>query len=161
VVVVGYQAEQIRKALDGMDVRFVFNPEYEAGRQASVRVGLANIYADGEAVMIGLADQPLLNDHDLDEFINSYASGDREKIFIPYFNDIRGNPILIPPPIARQIQYDMKNSNCRKFIDGNPELTIRYKAPNSHFTTDIDTHEDALLFANRPGPGKSPILERE
>jgi molybdenum cofactor cytidylyltransferase len=144
MVIIGHQSKQIREALGGLDVRFIDNPDYKAGQQTSVLLGMSRVRADGDAVMIGLADQPLLNDRDLNGFISSFSRSDRTKIFVPYFEGQRGNPVLLPGKIAQRLKNDPANPTCRKYIDNHPELTHCFAAQNSHFTTDLDTPDDAV-----------------
>ncbi len=138
-VVLGHDEALIRQALDGLDVRLIVNESYLDGQQSSVRRGLNDMTGDGDAVVIALGDQPLLEASDLEAMFAEYAQSCRDKILIPYFDAERGNPIIIPASIARDIKAGSDNPGCRKFIDGNPHLASRFQVSNSHFTTDIDT----------------------
>ena len=144
IVVLGFEAERIRAALHGLRVRCIENPSYAEGQKSSVQCGITNLSGNADAVMIALADQPLLLLEDLEGLIATFASSDRKRILIPFHGDARGNPILIPTAIIQSLKGDTQNLACRKFIEAHPHLTRRYKAPNDHFTTDLDTPADAL-----------------
>lgn len=150
IVVTGFEHERTEAALMGLDLELVYNADYEAGQQSSVAVGLKAMWqmrrpAQTDGVMIALADQILLTSDDLKSFVDHFTTQAQGHILVPYFNEQRGNPILFPTQILGQIRDTDGSPNYRQFIDDNPELVQRYIAPNSHFTTDIDTLEDAQL----------------
>lgn len=144
IVVLGYDAGRIRAALHGLPVRCIENASYAEGQKSSVQCGFANLGRSGDAVVIALADQPLLSPEDLQGLIAAFAASDRQRIMIPYCGVDRGNPILIPSAMIERLKGETQELACRKFIAANPHLTRRYKAPNDHFTTDLDTPADAL-----------------
>src|SRR5262249_62310242 len=61
LVVVGPEHEALRRALDGLAVRFVVNPTPEAGQSSSVRAGIEAVPAEATAALIALGDQPGLS----------------------------------------------------------------------------------------------------
>ncbi|MFC7050953.1 nucleotidyltransferase family protein [Emcibacter nanhaiensis] len=150
IVVLGHEADRVREALSGLDVRCVVNPDYQEGRQSTARAGFQAAAMDGEAVMLALADQPLLEEADIALLIDGFMHSGRDKIFIPYFQGARGNPVIFPASLARDIKADRQVPGCRKFIDAHPELVHRFEVPNNHFMTDIDTPEEAQLFGAMP-----------
>ncbi len=59
VVVTGHQHEQVEEALQGLDVKFVHNPDYSDGLAASLKAGLKEVPASSGAAIIsaeGLTD---------------------------------------------------------------------------------------------------------
>jgi len=53
---------------------------------------------DYDAVLIALADQPFLTAQDISDYAQSYLASSRDKIFIPYYQAQRGNPLITTPP---------------------------------------------------------------
>ena len=150
IVVLGHEADQVREALGDLDVRFVVNEDYQEGRQSTARAGFQAAEMDGAAVMLALADQPLLEEQDISFFIDGFMQSDQDKIFIPYYDGNRGNPVIFPAALARRIKADNSVPGCRKYIDAHPELVHRFEVPNNHYMTDIDTPEEANLFGAVP-----------
>ena len=163
-VVLGHEAERVRAALAGLPVSFVDNLDYAAGQQSSVRAGLARVKPEGGDVLIGLADQPLLRAEDLHGLLAAFADEGGETIVIPYRGADRGNPIVLPLPIALELKRRGEAADCRRYIDEHPELTRRYRAPNANFVTDMDTPEDAARLGVWDAPAlvrePSPLLDR-
>src|ERR1700737_2806357 len=69
VVVLGHEAEKVMEKLEGKQVKFVQNPNYREGLSTSVRAGVSAVSPMAKAIMIYLADQPLLEARDVDRLI--------------------------------------------------------------------------------------------
>jgi molybdenum cofactor cytidylyltransferase len=155
LVVLGHEAEAVGRVLSDLPVRTIVNPAFEEGQQSSVRAGLAAAALDGEAVMIALADQPFLRRQDYRELIDTFAAsaaGDHPKALIPCHDGARGNPILMPTALVRQLTSDGRSPACRKFLDANPHLIHWHGVDHDRFTADLDTPEDLDAFLRRtPG----------
>ena len=146
--VVGHEAAAVKAALAGLSMTFIENPEFAEGQATSARAGIDGVPEGYEAVMVALSDQVALAPADIRDLLRAFAASGRDRILIPYFGKQRGNPVVFPPEIIREIRASGRNVACRKFIDAHPELTQRYEAANDHFIIDIDTPED--LRAHRP-----------
>ena len=151
-IVLGHEAEKVARALDKLPVHLVINPGYADGLSGSMRLGLQNISARGRAVLVGVSDQPRLAHADLTGLLDDFAQTGAQKITIPFYGTACGNPIVIPAAIARQMQADNTSPACRRFIREHPELTRVFIAQNDHFTTDLDTPEDARRLGIRLTP---------
>lgn len=143
IVVLGYQADEVRAALQGFDLTFVRNANYTSGQQSSVRAGLEAAALEGEGLVVALGDQPHLEEQDIAGLFDFFRIRHPDRIIVPWFEGVRGNPIVIPAQIAQRMRNDNRSPACRRFIDANPDLVVRYRAPNDHFTQDIDTPADA------------------
>lgn len=91
IVVVGHRAEHVGAALDGLHVKFVQNPDFLDGQSTSLRVGVAA--AQTAAIVVLLADQPLLQSATIDAMIDVYQHN-RPAIVVPRYQGQRGNPVL-------------------------------------------------------------------
>ena len=146
IVVLGHQADIIAQALLGLPVKAVLNPDYETGQQHSVRAGLEACQFSKPGIMIALADQPCLSRADIRQFCDAFLDGPRDQIMVPYFRGMRGNPVIFPSFLAKRAHDMQGQTSYRSFIDTHPERVSRYDAPNDHFTSDIDTPEDAQTY---------------
>lgn len=144
-VVLGFDAETIENILSDLGVSSVINPDYEKGRQSSSAYGLQNTDIDGDAVLIGLADQYNIRTEDINELIEYYRSQSEEKIIIPKVGSERGNPILFPASLARKMKENKRAPACRKFIDENPDKILWMETDNPRFLQDLDTPNDVKM----------------
>ncbi|MBO1256155.1 nucleotidyltransferase family protein [Alteromonas sp. 5E99-2] len=139
VVVVGYQQERIRNALDGLDVKIVFNENFSDGQITSIRCGLTALPEKIKTVLIGLSDQPLLTASDLQQLLSSFLQQSEKSMLVPHYQGVRGNPIVLSAEQALAVDSDGIRLGCRKLIDRYPDKVFRFEATNSHFTCDLDT----------------------
>lgn len=116
VVVLGHEADRVRGALDGLDVRFVANPDYESGQASSLRTGIRAVDAmDGrengvegetdsmtdtteevapvDAAVVGLGDMPDVDPVSVTGFVAAYEAGQGSALAAGY-DGVRGNPVL-------------------------------------------------------------------
>ena len=142
LVVTAPDAGAPRAALAGLPVRFTINPDAAAGQHSSIRAGLAAAELSTRALAIALADQPLLEPADIAALLASFDRHGGQAIVVPRHGDQRGNPVILPAAIARQLRDDPALGPPRRFIDANPEKVRWHEAGNDRFTTDLDTPED-------------------
>ena len=96
IIVIGYEADKVAAALDGLPVQLVFNPNHVSGQGSSVGAGIAAIDDDVSDVLIGLGDMPLLPCAVIDMLIRAHINidGHVRSITLPTVEGQRGNPVL-------------------------------------------------------------------
>ena len=95
MVVLGANAATIAPALAGLtSVAMVINPDWERGLASSLAVGLSAFLADDscEAVLVTLADQPLVDGAALRRLIAAFD--DEHRIVASAYDDTIGVPAL-------------------------------------------------------------------
>lgn len=155
LVVVGRaRDEALERALDGLDVRIVPNPDERSEQGASARVGLAACALDGDGVMIALADQPWLAARDIAELMGVFAHR-RDAIIIPRHDGARGHPLILPADLARGLLAAPPAVSPRAWIDRHRARICWHEAEHSRFTSDIDTprDKDRMIAGNHAHDG--------
>lgn len=142
VVVVGHQQERIRAALCGLKVEVVFNDEFDNGQITSIRCGLKAISNKCQNVLIGLSDQPLLTANDIQQLLQAFLKQSSKSILVPYYQNTRGNPIVLSGKQALVVDRDGVRLGCRKLIDKHPEKVFSFEATNNHYTCDLDNVDE-------------------
>lgn len=131
------------KAHHAQLIKILRNPSPEQGPQSSVKLALESIEKDSDRVVIALADQPLINAHDLVELFNAFENRPvGTEILYPVVLGSRGNPVILSGQALKHYLTLSDSMSCRKFIDTHPALVHQYQTNNHHFITDIDTPED-------------------
>jgi molybdenum cofactor cytidylyltransferase len=144
-VVTGHQAADIEAVLEGLNARFIRNPDYTAGQQASVAVGLAAA-PEARTTLVVLGDQPLLNRLALRKLLDAHRSSDQTRITLPVNGTVRGNPLVIPWAVKHALLQDKANPGCRKYTRDHPEMLNPVELQDPAFFTDLDTLEDLNSF---------------
>lgn len=151
VVVTGHAREAVESQVQSFPITLAQNPNYREGQQGSVRVGLAALSGNFDAVFIVLADQPLIGTGDLTELIAAFKKRPSGNVVVPVVNGQRGNPILLDAQARAQILASDTNLGCRHLIERQPELVHVLETTNTRFVTDLDTLEDVQQLALRTG----------
>jgi molybdenum cofactor cytidylyltransferase len=152
--VLGFEAGQVRAALEGLPITFVTNPHYEEGQQSSVRAGVESLPQGYDVLLVALADQVALTPADIASLLDAFAACGGDRIIVPFFQGLRGNPVAFPARLAAT-RAAGKNAVSRAFIDNNPQLIEQYEAADERFIIDIDTPEDLASFGKKIEPGAS------
>jgi CTP:molybdopterin cytidylyltransferase MocA len=151
VVVTGHARHAVEEQVRSFVVTLAHNDAHANGQQGSVRVGLAALSGTFDAVLIALADQPLIGASDLTELIGAFKKRPAGHVVVPVVNGQRGNPIILDDVALAQILSSDMNLGCRHLLERQPELVHRYETANTRFVTDLDTVEDVQLLAQRTG----------
>jgi molybdenum cofactor cytidylyltransferase len=143
LVVTGGAREQV-ETLVGNEAQTIFNPNYAEGEMlSSVQAGLAGLKPGAEAVLIGLGDQPQVQERSvrlvLDEYHKSGVS-----IVVPSFRMRRGHPWLAARAHWDEILGMQSPASLRDFLNRHQD-EIRYVVcDNDSILQDMDTPEDYL-----------------
>ena len=151
VVVTGHARDAVEAQVQSFPVTLAYNPDYTAGQQSSVRVGLGALSGNFDAVFIVLADQPLISAADLTELIAAFKKRPSGHVLVPVVNGQRGNPIVLDATARADILASGTNMGCRHLIERQPELVCVHETLNTRFITDLDTQEDLQRLAERTG----------
>ncbi len=151
VVVTGYARDAIEEQVKSYVVTLAHNDAYADGQQGSVRVGLAALSGTFDAVIIVLADQPLIGAGDLTELIGAFKKRPAGNVVVPVVDGRRGNPIILDDVALARILASDVNLGCRHLIERQPELVYAYHTANTRFVTDLDTVDDVRELAQRTG----------
>ena len=142
VAVLGFEAEQVERALSGLPLRFVMNDAFREGQETSVRAGLSAIEPGTDGVMICLGDQPALNPGDIREIERAFIERKRGSVLVPMYRGTRGNPIVLDRNGLDQILARGGKFGCRQLTTHHADLVEPYEMSNDHVLKDIDRPED-------------------
>jgi molybdenum cofactor cytidylyltransferase len=73
IVVVGHEADAVRKALAGRTATVIVNPDYAAGMSTSLQAGVRAVAIGCDAALFLLADQPFVASSLIDQLIERFA----------------------------------------------------------------------------------------
>ena len=152
VVVLGHYAADISLPLEGMPVELVHNPDPAQGLVSSQRLGLQAIGEDVEAVVMALADQPLVNASDIQQLIHVFSKrpAGTEMVF-PVVHGQPGNPVLLSAAARSDILSGSSDFGCKEWRQSHGARTHRHECQNLHYITDLDRPQDISDFELKYG----------
>ena len=148
IVVTGHQAEQVEKALQGLKVKFVRNPNFAEGLASSVKVGIAAVAGDADGAVICLGDMPLISGHLIDQLIEAFAPDRGHLIAVPVSDNKRGNPVLWSRRFFNELMTLDGDIGARHLIARHSEAVMEVPVEGFGAFLDIDTPQ-ALEAARR------------
>jgi molybdenum cofactor cytidylyltransferase len=141
IVVTGHQEQDIKAALAGRDVRFVFAPDHADGMAASLRTGVASLSESIGAALICLGDMPLLDAATLNRIIAAYDPAEGREIIIPVFDGQRGNPVLWAARFFPEFLGLTGDVGARQILHKHMEAICEIEAGSDAVLRDFDTPE--------------------
>jgi molybdenum cofactor cytidylyltransferase len=148
VVVTGHQAELVEKALAGLKVRFVRNPEFAGGLASSVKAGIAAVPENADGAVICLGDMPLISADLIDRLIEAFAPDRGNLIVVPVADGRRGNPVLWSRRFFNELMTLDGDIGARHLIAKHAEAVAEVPVEGQSAFLDIDTPQ-ALEAARR------------
>jgi len=144
IVVLGHEADKVKEKLWGKQVTFVENSNYRQGMGTSIRAGLGAVSSGATAIMIYLADQPLLEPEDVKRLIGAFADAREQgkSIVVPFFHGQRGNPVILDSSYKEAILEVVGEVGCKRVIKRNPDKVLVVEMETDHVVRDVDRIED-------------------
>ena len=150
VVVTGHYQSEISPLLARVDSLFndsclveVTQPMGDHSQSDSLRLGVASLSQEVDAVMVVPVDMPALTRQDLISLIGAYKHADAAIEFVgPMVGARPGNPVLFSRRIALKIARGEGDFGSGAWRHQRPEWLLEWQTDNLHYVADIDTPED-------------------
>ena len=151
VVVLGHRADEVAAVLADLAVNCVVNEAHAAGRVSSLRKGLAALGPDIDAVVVALADQPLLEAADVSVLIHAYECRGASRGVVPRVAGVRGHPVIFDSRARDEILARDAGFGARQWLDAHPAEVIWFDCENAHYVEDVDSPQDLERIAQQYG----------
>ena len=145
LVVIGHEAEKIRRELNNFPISFVSNPNFSEGMTTSIKFGVKEVSPDSDGFLICLADMPFINTSEISKLIHAYVQNrikEERLIVVPVFKGQRGNPVLFSSEFRNDILEHEKEFGCKEVIMNNSESVEEIEMDDENMLLDVDTLED-------------------
>lgn len=155
-VVLGHHAPAIEAAIGQFPITLVHNPAPDDGQASSVRLGLQALSPRLDAVIVALADQPLIDAQDITALISAFRKRGDKAMVVPRVqaadgSTAPGNPVIFDAALREQWLAGSANLTCRNWREANPDRVSWLETENQHYRMDIDTPEDLQRFEEVTG----------
>ena len=141
VIVTGHRDADVRRALAGRAVTFVFNADYRAGMSSSIKRGVSALTEKTEAILLSLADQPQIGAPIIDHVIDVYHSR-RPLLVVPTYAGRNGHPIVLSARLKPEILGFDDAIGLRQVVHANSGQAIYTEVGSEAVLLDFDYPED-------------------
>ena len=160
ILVLGHEAEAIRKGLTERQIKIVINPDYKQGMASSLRQGLLAMDPTSEAFLVLLADQPGIGPEIMNQMIRAFQRADpRRGIVRPVYRGLRGHPVLIDVRYLQEALQLKGDVGARQILVNHPEDILEIEVDQDEILKDIDTPEEYQKYMKRAGPRMMTLRE--
>jgi molybdenum cofactor cytidylyltransferase len=140
-VVTGHQADQVRAALEGLDCRFVHNPDYAGGLSGSIRAGFREAVGKGaDGVLVLLGDMPFLPDSAIAAVL-SRAADAPDRIVQGVHDGKPAHPVWLPARVAGLIESLDGDRGVRNLVSETGQDMVSVEV-GTDAAFDLDTPAD-------------------
>jgi len=140
IVVVGHDADQVRRALIGLPVEIVVNPRPDDGLSSSLRIGVEMLPSNAEAVLVALGDQPMDHDEIMPALVARFAMGSAS-IVAPRYLGVQGVPVLFARELFAELAALTGDVGARSVVVRDPSR-VAYVDFDFPMPPDFDTPAD-------------------
>ena len=148
LVVTGHREEAVRAALAGRPVRFVHAERHAEGIAESLKAGLAALPEDAAAVLVALADMPLVEPATLRRIVAAYDPDEGRTIVVPTHQGQPGNPVLWDRVYVEEMMQLSGDHGARALLRLHAEAVAEVAVESDSVLRDFDTPESLAALSD-------------
>ena len=141
IVVVGHASQAMMKAIASRPVKIAINPIYQQGLSTSIVSGLNLIDDRTKAIMLALADQPLIDSATINRLIEESLGYDKG-IFIPTYQSEKGHPVIFSTKYKEELLRLKGDIGGMQIIKKRPHDILKVTMDSKIINMDINTISD-------------------
>lgn len=145
-VILVYRKEEVKEIGDKYNIRTVYNEVANLGQSQSLKLGVSEA-TDAKTYMFLVGDQPFLTSSLINRLIDEYNKSDLP-ILIPYYNGLRGMPMLISSIFKEELLKVTGDKGGREIVEKNIDKVKRVYIEEEKLGVDIDNQEDLNSLNN-------------
>jgi len=142
LIVTGGANRQVEELVSGLTVRVVFNRDYANTEMlVSIQCGIRALTRQTEAVLIGLGDQPQVQERSVRKVCDAF-NAKRSNLVVPSFQMRRGHPWLVARPLWEEMLLMKSPQSTRDLLNVHQEEIQYVDLDDPNILADLDTPED-------------------
>jgi len=152
IIIMNNNDNDLLNGQESKKIQVVINPNFRQGMTTSIQAGVRAASTDASGYMICLADQPLTKKEDYNTIIERFElliRHDSKSIIVPFYNGVKGNPVIFSSAYRNDILAHQKMEGCKKIVEANKQHVYMIEMMNDHILSDVDTPKDYEILVNR------------
>jgi molybdenum cofactor cytidylyltransferase len=151
IVVTGNRGADVAKALDGLDVQAIDNPDFAQGLSSSLKCGIRAVPAACEGALVMLGDMPAVTAPHLERMIAAFRDGGGGPIVVPMHMGRRGNPVLWPARYFTEMLQLEGDVGARQVLAAHAGDVCEIDLGTDAIFADVDTPDELERIRRRSG----------
>jgi molybdenum cofactor cytidylyltransferase len=142
IVVLGHNAEEMKRRIDFLPVEILVNPDYKLGQLSSLQVAVRHLEnsADCDGLLVHLVDHPYVAPALVTAMIERfYQSG--KLIVVPRHQGKRGHPVIFARKLFGELLAAPSDQGAKAVVNAHRDETLEIDTVEVGVTLDIDTPE--------------------
>jgi molybdenum cofactor cytidylyltransferase len=142
IVILGHNAEEIRRHIEHLPVEILVNPNYKMGQLSSLQIAVRRLEADSDCdgMLVHLVDHPYIDAKLVKVMIGRfYESG--ELIVVPRYGGKRGHPVIFSRRLFGELLAAPVDQGAKAVVNAHRGDTLELDTEDVGITLDIDTPE--------------------
>ena len=144
-VVLGAEAETIKKSADLSGTNIVINKDYQKGQLSSLILGIEQTPQETDAILVCLVDNPFITKEVVNKIISKFKETNNP-IIVPVFNKSRGHPTLFSKSLFDALLNAPEEQGARYVLYSNEEKILELETSESGILIGIDTPDDYKFY---------------
>ena len=140
-VVLGAEAEAVKKTVDLSGTNVVINKDYQKGQLSSLIAAIEKTPQETDAILICLADAPFITAEVVNKIISKFKETNNP-IIVPVFNKKRGHPPLFSRSLFNELINAPQEEGARYVLYSNEEKVLEVETSEGGILIGIDTPDD-------------------
>lgn len=140
-IIIIYRDKRIKDIAKNQGIISIYNNNAEKGQSESIKLGIKEADERTKGFIFFVGDQPFLSIEVINKIIIEFKKK-TEKIIIPLYNGKRGNPIIFPAYLKKELLLINGDIGGREVIKDNFDIVNYIKIHDKYLGIDIDTIED-------------------
>jgi len=150
LVVLGYNAEEMRQKIADLLVLIVVNNEYKKGQLSSLVAAIRDIQsrqssAELDGILVHLVDHPYVNPILVDVMIDRFYES-KKLIVVPRYHGRRGHPVIFSRSLFSELLNAALDQGAKAVVHAHQKDTLEIDTEDEGVTIDIDTPEEYRQF---------------
>lgn len=142
IVVTGHEVEKVQAIAQAANVSTIYNPQYASGDLlSSLKTAVAHLPPHCQAILVMLADQPLIEPETINQILSAYWRGEGDLV-APTFKGIRGHPVLIGRAYFDELLALANDSAPRNLLRHHLDQLHLVPVASESILIDLDRPED-------------------
>lgn len=158
LVVTGHDAKETREIATAAGVGFTHNDQFATGEMlSSLKRAISVLPGERSAVLVMLADQPMVEPESIDRLLAAFWQGEGELI-APEWRGERGNPVLIGRSYFPELMDLPPDAAPRVLLRRHADEVVLCPVGSDSVLRDLDLPEDYQRWCPKPhrGTGSAP-----